>query len=313
MSEAGLTDGEVVELLAERDGAPDAPPVGFVGLGQIGAPMASHLVDWPGGLTVFDVRADACDPLVAGGARRAGSVSELAAGCDVVSVMVRDDPQVWEVLQEVLLSARPGTVVAVHSTIGLDTAVALAEAAALRGVEVVDAPVSGGFMGAHAGNLAVMVGGDPEAVERCRPPFETWAALVSHLGPVGAGTRAKLARNLLHFVAFTAAGEAQRLAEAAGIDLVELGRIIRHTDAVTGGPGAVVIRGDTAPIPVGDGLREVFEHASSLGRKDLRLAVEMGQALDVDVPMARFALENLASALGVPGSDPEPQTEPGES
>ncbi len=300
MSEAGLTGGEVVELLAERDGEPDAPAVGFVGLGQIGAPMAAHLVDWPGGLTVFDVRSEACDPLVANGANRAGSVRELAAACDVISVMVRDDAQVWEVLQEVLVEARPGTVVAVHSTIGLDTAVALAEAASAQGIEVVDAPVSGGFMGAHAGNLAVMVGGDPDAVERCRGPFETWAALVSHLGPVGTGTKAKLARNLLHFVAFTAAGEAQRLAEAAGIDLVELGRIIRHTDSVTGGPGAVVIRDTTAPIPAGDGLRDVFEHASSLGSKDLGLAIELGDVLGVDVPMARFALDHLGAALGVP-------------
>src|SRR5690606_15689721 len=100
-----------------------------------------------------------------------------------------------------------GTVVAVHSTIGADTAPALAARAAESGVDVVDAPVSGGFMGAHTGELAVLVGGEDAAVERCRGPFSRWASLISHMGPVGSGTRAKLARNLLHFTAFVAVNE----------------------------------------------------------------------------------------------------------
>lgn len=301
MSEAGLTQGEVEELLDARDGKDEsAPAVGFIGLGQIGAPMAAHLVDWPGGFTVYDVRGEACDPLVAKGALRADSVAELAEASDVISVMVRDDDQVWEVLREILPTARPGTVVAVHSTIGADTATALYESAAAEGVAVIDAPVSGGFMGAHEGSLAVLIGGDADAVERCREPFESWAGLVCHLGPIGTGTKAKLARNLLHFVAFTATGEAQRLAEAAGIDLGELGRIVRHTDAITGGPGAIMIRDTTAPLAAGDPLHDIFVHTRSLGEKDLRLAIGLGEELDVDLPLARFALDHLAATLGVP-------------
>ena len=98
---------------------------------------------------------------------------------------------------------------------------------------------------------------------------------VVHAGPIGAGTRMKLARNLIHFVAFTAVTEAQRLAEAAGLDLVELGEVVRHTDAITGGPGAIMHRDTTAPLAADDFWHGVFEHVRALGEKDLSFAIEL--------------------------------------
>jgi len=172
------------------------------------------------------------------------------------------------------------------------------------GAEVVDAPVSGGFMGAQDGRLAVMVGGSRAAYERCREPFGCWAGLIVHMGPVGAGTRAKLARNLLHFAAFTAAAEAQRLAEAAGVDLRKLGRVVRHSDAVTGGAGAIMLRPTTAPLDTDDPLREILEHVRALGEKDLSLALDLGAELGVDLPMARLALGSFAAGLGLPPGEP---------
>jgi 3-hydroxyisobutyrate dehydrogenase-like beta-hydroxyacid dehydrogenase len=174
------------------------------------------------------------------------------------------------------------------------------------GVEVVDAPVSGGFMGAQSGRLAVMVGGSRAAFERCREPFGCWADLIVHMGPVGTGTRAKLARNLLHFAAFTAAAEAQRLAEAAGIDLRKLARVVRHSDAVTGGAGAIMLRPTTAPLDHDDPLREILEHVRALGEKDLSLALELGAGLGVDLPMARLALGGFAAGLGLPDGSASP-------
>ena len=109
-----------------------------------------------------------------------------------------------------------------------------------------------------------------------------------HAGPIGAGTKFKLARNLMHFVAFTAATEAQRLAEAAGLDLVELGEVVRHTDAITGGPGAIMHRDTTAPIAEDDFWHGVFEHVRALGEKDLRFAIALADELGVDVPLARL-------------------------
>jgi 3-hydroxyisobutyrate dehydrogenase len=118
---------------------------------------------------------------------------------------------------------------------------------------------------------------------------------------VGNGTAAKLARNLLHFVAFTATGEALRLAEAAGVDLVALGRIVRHTDAITGGPGAIMHRDTTAPLAPGDGWTPIFEHVLALGSKDLAHAIELADRLGVEVPMAEYAAGNLGRALGLGG------------
>jgi 3-hydroxyisobutyrate dehydrogenase-like beta-hydroxyacid dehydrogenase len=144
-----------------------------------------------------------------------------------------------------------------------------------------------------------MVGGDGAAYERCREPFSRWAALVQHVGPVGTGTRAKLARNLLGFVGYAAAAEAQRLAEAAGVDLRKLGDVVRHTDAVTGGPGSIILRDTTAPLAPDDWLHGVFTHTRRLGEKDLSLALELGAGLGVDLPFARLALDRLAAGLGL--------------
>jgi len=276
-----------------------APVVGFVGLGQMGSLVAGHLVDRPGGLLVHDVRPEATRPLGERGATVVATIGELAAAADVVSVMVLDDEQVRAVADEVLATARPGTVLAIHSTIHPQTAVSLADRAASCGVEVLDAPVSGGAVGAAEGRLAVMVGGDRAAYERCREPFRRWAELVVHVGPVGAGTRAKLARNLIGFVGYCAAAEAQRLAEAAGVDLRKLGAVVRHTDAVTGGPGAIMLRDTAAPLPTDDPLYDVFAHTRLLGEKDLGLAVDLGAELGVDVPFARLALARLAVGLGL--------------
>lgn len=273
--------------------------VGFVGLGQMGAAMAGHLADRPGGLLVHDVRPEAAEPLVAAGATVAQSVGALAAQCDLVSVMVLDDAQVEAVVTEALAEARPGTVVAVHSTVRAQTAVDLAARAAAVGADLLDAPVSGGVIGATTGRLAVMVGGERAAYERCREEFRRWAELVVHVGPAGAGTRTKLARNLVGFVGYCAAAEAQRLAEAAGVDLRKLGAVVRHTDAVTGGPGSIMLRDTTAPVPPDDPLYGVLAHTRVLGEKDLALALDLGAELGIDLPFTRLALERFAPGLGL--------------
>jgi len=279
---------------------------GFVGLGNIGKPMARRLaaadaVD----LWVYDVAPGPVADLTAAGADAAGSVGELAEAVDTLCVMVRDDDQVRDVLLQVIEAAgrrasdRPLTVV-VHSTIAPGTPASLAETARPHGVRVVDAPVSGGPMGAAEGTLVIMVGGSPEEFESVRPILTSMASKVVHAGAIGAGTRFKLARNLLHFVAFTAATEAQRLAEAAGLDLVALGDVVRHTDAITGGPGAIMHRATTAPIPAGDFWHRVFSHVHALGEKDLTFAISLAEQLEVDVPLARLALDRLGPGLGLP-------------
>ncbi len=271
--------------------------VGFIGLGNIGAAMANRLLELP--LWVHDLRVEAMEPFVAKGAV-AGTLAGLARECDVISIVVLTDAQVRSVVGELLEHATPGTVIAIHSTIETHTAAELAATAATTGVHILDAPVSGGAMGAESGRLAVMVGGEREAYETAKPVFAHWAALVLHLGPAGTGTQCKLARNLLTYAGYAAAAEASALAEAAGLDLRKLAAVIRHSDAITGGPSAILVRGETGPLAADDGLRPIFEHARTLGEKDLSLALEMGAALGVVLPFAELTLQTLGAGLGVP-------------
>ncbi|MFL6022915.1 MAG: NAD(P)-dependent oxidoreductase [Marmoricola sp.] len=277
--------------------------VGFIGLGNIGKPMALRLTKWEGGLTVFDLAPEPLAELEGAGATVAGSVAELAAACGVISIMVNTDDQVRDVIGQVLGAAKPGTVLVVHSTISPDLPPRLEDLGGRHDLLVVDAPVSGGAMGAADGTLAIMVGGSDAAFAAAEGPLRLMGTEVVHCGPIGNGTAAKLARNLLHFVAFTATGEALRLAEAAGIDLQALGRIVRHTDSITGGPGAIMHRDTTQPIPEGDFWATIFEHVRLIGEKDLSHAIELADRLGVEVPMAHYALDNLARALGLPQED----------
>lgn len=279
-----------------------APRLGFIGLGNMGAPMAQRLVEWHGGVTVFDLRAEAMAPLAEAGARQADSVADVAVNADIISVTVLDDAQVREVVAELAANAKPGTVIAIHSTIADTTAAELADALKPQGIHVIDAPVSGGAGAAQKGQLATMVGADREIYEQIKPAFKQWASLVIHAGEAGAGTRMKLARNMLTFTAYAAAGEAMKLAEAAGLDLQALGRVVRHTDALTGGPGAIMLLDSTAPLPADHFLHDAFTHTRGLGEKDLSLALGLGQATGVDLPLAEIAVRELAAGLGVPHS-----------
>lgn len=277
-----------------------AVKVGFIGLGNIGKPMARRLLAWEGRLTIFDIAPEPLAELSNAGARVASSVSDLAAECGVISIMVNTDAQVREVIDEILGAAKPGTVVAVHSTISPELPAQLEDLGGRHELMVVDAPVSGGAMGAADGTLAIMVGGTDAAFAAIREPLELMGTEVVHCGPIGNGTATKLARNLLHFVTFTATGEALRLAEAAGIDLQALGRIVRHTDSITGGPGAIMHRTTAREMAPDDGWFSIFEHVRTLGEKDLSHAIELADRLGVDVPMAQFASQHLAAALGLP-------------
>ncbi len=278
--------------------------VGFIGLGNIGKPMALRLANAPAeqdlDLWVYDIAAEPLAELEQAGASVASSVAELAKQTDVICVMVRDDAQVRDVLGEVLGVAHDDAVVVVHSTIAPETPRQLEISAAKHGVQLVDAPVSGGAMGAADGTLAILVGGTDRAFAACSPVLAKMGSMVVHAGPIGSGTKMKLARNLMHFVAFAAATEAQRLAEAAGLDLRALGEVVRHTDAITGGPGAIMHRETTAPIAADDFWLGVFEHVDALGKKDLKFASELADQLGVDVPLAELARERLRAGLGLP-------------
>jgi 3-hydroxyisobutyrate dehydrogenase-like beta-hydroxyacid dehydrogenase len=278
---------------------PDEAKLGYIGLGNMGAPMAKRLVEWPGGVTVFDLRTEAMTPLAELGASLADSVADVAAA-DIISITVLNDKQVREVVAELAAHAKPGTVIAIHSTISPETAVELAADLKPKGIHVIDAPVSGGGGAADKGELAVMVGADREVYDQIKPAFKQFASLVIHAGEPGAGTRMKLARNMLTFIGYAAACEAMKLAEAAGIDLAQLGRVVRHTDALTGGPGAIMVREDMSTLAPDHWLHDAFTHTRGLGEKDLSLALALGEATGTELPLAELAFQRLAEGLGVP-------------
>jgi 3-hydroxyisobutyrate dehydrogenase-like beta-hydroxyacid dehydrogenase len=282
----------------------DGLTLGYIGLGNMGAPMAKRMLEWPGGVTVYDIRAEAMTPLAEAGASLADSIADVAAA-DLVHVTVLDDAQVRQVVGELAAHAKPGTVIAIHSTISDTTAAELADELKQQEIHVVDAPVSGGAAAAEKGELATMVGAERDVYERIKPAFKRWASLVIHAGAPGAGTRMKLARNMLTFTSYAAACEAMKLAEAAGLDLQALGRVVRHTDALTSGPGAIMVRDDMKTLEPEHFLYQPFLHTRGLGEKDLSLALALGEAVSVDLPLAQLAYQRLADGLGVPHTEKE--------
>ncbi|MGB6761338.1 NAD(P)-dependent oxidoreductase [Mycobacterium sp.] len=278
--------------------------LGYIGLGNMGTPMAKRMIEWPGGVTVYDIRTEAMTPLAEAGASLADSIADVAAA-DIVHVTVLDDAQVRQVVGELAAHVRPGTVIAIHSTISDTTAAELADELKRQDIHIVDAPVSGGAGAAEKGELATMVGAEREVYERIKPAFKQWASLVIHAGAPGAGTRMKLARNMLTFTSYAAACEAMKLAEAAGLDLQALGRVVRHTDALTSGPGAIMVRDDMKTLEPEHFLYQPFLHTRGLGEKDLSLALALGEAVSVELPLAQLAYQRLADGLGVPHTEKE--------
>jgi 3-hydroxyisobutyrate dehydrogenase-like beta-hydroxyacid dehydrogenase len=193
---------------------------GFIGLGNIGKPLASRLV--PAGFEtfVYDVADAPVRELEQAGAKRAGSPRELAANADVIGICVPEDAHVRAVMtgdDGILAGAAEGTVVAVHSTVLPSTVIELAELAAPHGVSLIDACVTGGDQRAAAGTVTYLVGGDPAALEKARPFLDASSESVIHAGPLGSGAKLKLCINVVTYIQWAAAYEGCRLAMASGL------------------------------------------------------------------------------------------------
>ena len=276
---------------------------GFIGLGNIGQPMAARIVAGGIATTVFDRRPEACDALAALGALVAPSTAALAANVDVVGVCVRDDAEVADVVLGaggLLAAAAPGLVIAVHSTITPRTVRALGDAAALRGVAILDAPITGGASGAENGTLTYMVGGDAAALERCRPVFATSATRIVHTGALGTGAATKLSNNLMLYMEFLAAREAAALARSAGVDVEKLIEVSRSGGIMSDAMAAVIAFGDRLAAAPGDRtLIERARHFVALAEKDLDVALDCARAEGVALPGTRACRALMASTYGL--------------
>lgn len=276
---------------------------GFVGLGNIGKPMARRIVDSGLQLTVFDVAPAVVVELTGAGARAARSAREVARVADVVGICVRDDDEVRAVAlgpDGIEAGAVPGLVVAIHSTILPRTVKEIAEVLALKGVAVVDACITGGAAGAAAGKLTYMVGGEAADVERCRPVFETSAERIVHTGALGSGVAVKLCNNLMTYLGFLAAFEATSLARKSGLSEKALEDVTRANGNLTDQMQAFLALHKLPPETRKDpGLQQMLRSFTSLAEKDLAVTLEFAREHGVDLPGTARCRELMARVYGV--------------
>jgi 3-hydroxyisobutyrate dehydrogenase-like beta-hydroxyacid dehydrogenase len=235
--------------------------IGFIGLGSQGGPMAERIVAAGHSLTVWARRAEVLGPFLAAGASAAASVVTLGAQCDLVGICVVDDAGVAAICRQLIPAMRPGSLIAIHSTILPESAVALAAQCAERGIALIDAPVSGGAPAAAAGVLTVMCGGSAAAFAAAKPVFECFGKLIVHVGDVGAGQRAKLVNNALMAANMGLAHAALGAAAALGIEREALVELIKQSSGRSFG-FEVYAR---LPAPA------AFSHGAALLVKDVNL------------------------------------------
>jgi 3-hydroxyisobutyrate dehydrogenase len=199
--------------------------IGFIGLGNMGLPMARNLVSAGHSVTGFDLDEEVIVRLTDDGASRANSVAEASAPAEIVITMLPAGEQVREVYlgdRGVLSTAGPGTLLIDSSTIDVETARDVARAADGRGLAMVDAPVSGGVAGAQGATLTFMVGGPAAAFERALPVLEKMGKTIVHAGDAGNGQAAKICNNMILGVSMIVVSEAFLLAEKLGLDAQKL-------------------------------------------------------------------------------------------
>ena len=270
--------------------------VGFIGLGNMGGPMARNLIRAGHELAVHDLRREAAEPHLAAGARRADSAAAAAAASEVTFTSLPGPPEVEAVALGpggVLEGAAEGSAWVDLSTNSPTLIRALHARFAERGVEVLDAPVSGGVVGAEAGTLAVMVGGDAARCEQLRPLFEAIGDKVSYIGGAGSGMVAKLVHNMTSVSSRMAIAEGLTLAAKAGVDPRVMQRVLQ--DGAFGQGHFLRHRlGDT--VFGGRWTPPSFE--LRLSRKDVGLATELGRELQVPLAHAALAEQEMVAALG---------------
>ena len=262
--------------------------VGVVGVGIIGGGIARALARAGARLALHDRRVDATAPF-GDSAIVCQSAAELAERCDIVIVAVFSEEQVRSVFSAptgLLAGARPGLVVVTVSTVGVPLIEELQGLAAPGGVTLLDCGVTGGRESAREGRLVCMIGGPAAEVERVRPVLEAFSTLVVHVGPSGAGIRAKLARNLITYSAYYAAQCATELATRAGVDLDQLALAIRASDSQTGGPATQQLARRTADL-------ETRTHQAAACHKDLGAARELAASLGLELPIADLVLRHV--------------------
>jgi 3-hydroxyisobutyrate dehydrogenase-like beta-hydroxyacid dehydrogenase len=272
--------------------------VGLIGLGLMGRPMGANLLKAGFPLTVWNRTASRADALVAQGAHAAKTPREAAAAADVLITIVSDPPALEQVLwgaEGALAGLRRGSVYVDSSTVSPGLERRVAAACAERGVEFLDAPVTGGTWGAEKGELVIMVGGPQETLTRVEPVFAAIAKRWFHLGPNGAGQTVKLAMNMLLALEVDALAEALALATAGGVPGESLVEVMQSS------MGRAPLLDVKAPLMLKQDYKPSFP--LRLMTKDLRLAMDLAKELHVDLPAGTAATGLYSSVLAAARED----------
>ena len=266
--------------------------IGWIGTGIMGAPMARRLIGGGNRVRVFNRSAEKARALAADGATVAADAAACAAGAEMVFIMVPDTPDVEATVAKIEPVLKPGQIVIDMSTVAPAAERAISARLKAKGVEYLDAPVSGGDVGARDGTLAIMVGGDAAAFERARPLFELMGKRITHMGASGAGQMTKLANQIAVALALEAAAEAIKFAKGGGLDA---SRVVEAIGA--GAAGSWQLSNLGPKIIAGDYRPGFF---IKLIRKDLRLVAEAARESGLALPgLALMAsMFNTAAALG---------------
>lgn len=263
--------------------------IGWIGLGRIGAPMAQRVLDAGFELTLWARRRAAAEPLLERGAAWVDSAEALLPRCDVVCTIVTGPDEVQALHATLMPQARPGTLFIDMSTAAPRTARRAADLAAAHGLQVLDAPVTGGVAGAQRGTLTSFVGGDADALERARPLLASYSQRVVACGPAGSGYRTKLLNQTLMVGSLLGLADGARLARASGMAAADV------LAALEGGTGSsFLLPNYLARMISGEGP---VTFTLGLLLKDLRLAREEAQALELPMPLLDAALAAVSQAV----------------
>jgi 3-hydroxyisobutyrate dehydrogenase len=264
--------------------------IGFIGLGNMGGPMARNLVRAGHAVQGFDLSEEAMNFAVQAGVTACASVEEAAGGVDVAITMLPVGANVSEAMLVAggLAAAAEGTLIIDCSTIDVETARAVHEAAAARGLEMVDAPVSGGVIGADAGTLTFMCGGSPTAFDRARPVLADMGRNIVHCGGPGAGQVTKICNNMIVGATYLALSEAFVMGEALGVDRQVLFDVI----STSTGNSYLLEKACPMPGPVATSAANRDYKpgfAAKLMLKDMRLSQGAAQMAGTPTPVTAVA------------------------
>lgn len=278
--------------------------IGVIGLGIIGKPIAERLLKAGFQVAVYDVRGEPVAQLASAGATACASSAEVARASELIISLVLDTPQTDAVVSGVggiLNALKPGSIFATGSTLGPEAVRRVAALLQTKACATIDMPITGGYLAAAEGKLALMLGGEPSVIERARPAFRSFALTITRAGDVGAGQAAKLAHQLIMSVNIMALLEGLSLGVAGGVDPGVLRQIIKD-----GLANSTVLQVWNDLGPRWKGMLQPAAAGTPLPnlRKDLHAALHLAHELGLDLPIGTLASQVADTGTAIGHDDP---------